>query len=351
LSRKKVFLFPLYLKKSQKTDVLNNDLISGIWLIKCGQTGRINHYFFAGKRIRCKTMPTLLEYKTIPGMLPIFMKILFSRKKGFRPGDSFPQIKAVVRGYSINSEKLAAYRDICELENDGYLPILYPHVFTAPLHMAMLAHKDFPIPLMGMLHYRNHHIQHRPIRDNEVLDVEVSLAEHRIVRQGFEFDYTIRVESNGELVWNSITTYLKQGRFGTDYDSSPRADLIDPIKDGVNVSESVIPENIGKMYAKICSDYNPIHMSKFAAKLFGFKRDIAHAMWATALSIGKLYLKTGDKPVRVDLGFKGPLFIGSKSRILKSVNKDFTRFDYYIGGNDKPCIVGKISSVKKGGDL
>lgn len=296
-------------------------------------------------------MPTLLKYDVIPGMFPVLMKILFSRKKGFRPGDTFPEISAVIRRVSIDKEKLKAYREICGLADDGNLPVLYPHVFTAPLHMAILSHRDFPIPLLGMLHFRNHLIQHRPIGDDEQLDVEVSLAGHRIVKQGFEFDYLIRVESGGETVWNSITTYLKQGRFGKEYDASPRADLIEPLNDGKRIAEFPIPLDIGKRYARICSDFNPIHMSKFAAKLFGFKRDIAHAMWASAKSIGKLNLKNDGRPVRIDLGFKGPLFIGSKSYVAASVKKDSTRFNYYIEGNDKPCITGKVTFVKKGSSL
>lgn len=296
-------------------------------------------------------MSIILKYDSIPGMFPIFMKILFSRKKGFKPGDTFPEIKAVINKISINPEKLKAYREICELQDDGMLPVLYPHVFTAPLHMAILSHKDFPIPLLGMLHFRNHLVQHRPIRDDELLDVEVSLAEHRIVKQGFEFDYLIKVESNGELVWNSITTYLKQGKFGKDYNISPRSDLIEPLKDAKRIAEFPIPADIGKRYARICSDFNPIHMSKTAAKLFGFRRDIAHAMWATAKSIGKLNLKSSGKPVRVDLGFKGPLFIESKSYVTAAVKKDSVLFNYHIEGNDKPCIIGKVSFVKKGSRL
>ena len=96
---------------------------------------------------------------------------------------------------------------------------------------------------------------------------------------------------------------------------------------------------------------NPIHISKFAAKLFGFNRDIAHAMWATAHSIGKLDLKNSGKPIRIDLGFKGPLFIERKSFITHLQKKDATRFDYYIDGNEKPCINGKVSYVEKGHQL
>ncbi len=292
-----------------------------------------------------------LEYEKIPGILPIYAKGIASRKKGFKPGDTFPGITAVAKNIKIDPEKLKAYREICELEDDGYLPVLYPHVFTAPLHMAILCHKEFPIPLLGMLHFRNHLIQHRPIKSDEVLDVEVRLDRHRIVKQGFEFDYLISVKSKGELVWNSITTYLKQGKFGTNYDDSPRSSLIEPMTGGEKIYNSQIPKKIGKRYAKICSDYNPIHISKPAAKLFGFKRDIAHAMWATSLSIGKLKLKNDSGPVRIDLGFKGPLFIESRTYLMKSVKKDVTRFDFFLEGNDKPCIQGKVSYVKKGDKL
>jgi len=293
-------------------------------------------------------MQTILNYDKIPGIFPIYVKAFFSRKRGFRSGDPFPKITAIVKDITIDLKKLNSYREVCELEDDGHLPILYPHVITAPLHMAILSHKDFPIPLAGMLHFRNHLIQHRPIKPHEKLNAVVKLDEHRIVKQGFEFDYTIHIESEGELVWNSITTYLKKGKFGTDFTSSHRNDLIKPVSYSEKFIEHHIPKYIGKRYARICSDYNPIHISRFAAKIFGFKRDIAHAMWAVAHSLGKLKLKQNHSSLRIDLGFKGPLFIESKSIVKHSEKKDVTRFDYYIEGNERPCINGKVSYVDKG---
>lgn len=296
-------------------------------------------------------MATVIEYDSIPGVLPVYAKMLFTRKKGFKPGDSFPRIKAVVKNVTIDKDKLKAYREICELENDGNLPVLYPHVFTAPLHMAILANREFPIPLAGMLHYRNHSIQHRPIGEDEKLDVEVALDEHRIVKQGFEFDYTITITSGGEVVWNSITTYLKQGKFGKEFKPSPRSEIVQPQPDAARFYDHFIPEKIGRRYAKICSDYNPIHISKTLAKLMGFKRDIAHAMWATSLSIGKVGYRNDKGAVRIDLGFKSPLVIGNKSYITKADIKDYTRFDYILEGSSKPSVIGKISYAKKGSSL
>ena len=119
----------------------------------------------------------------------------------------------------------------------------------------------------------------------------------------------------------------------------------------VNKIDLYIPENIGKKYAKICSDFNPIHISKTAAKLSGFKRDIAHAMWATANAMSKLHIDISSQPVRVDLAFKGPLFLDSHSHMTEFHGDDYIRFDYYCGDNSRPSINGQITYIKKGTHL
>lgn len=292
-----------------------------------------------------------IVYKKIPGVFLSYLKMLIYRRKGFKPGDTLPRIKVSVHNISVNKEKLKKYMAICEFKDNGFLPLLYPHVFSAPKHMTILSHKLFPIPVMGTLHYRNHSIQHRLIRIDEALDIDVELVESRIVKQGLEIDYTIQVKTEGELVWESITTYLKKGKFGKDFQISSNSDIIIPMSENVEKIDLYIPENIGKKYARICSDYNPIHISKTVAKLSGFKRDIAHAMWATANAMSKLHIDISSHPIRVDLVFKGPLFLDSHSHILTAQSSEVTRFDYYCGDNPRPSINGQISYVENGTHL
>jgi acyl dehydratase len=47
-------------------------------------------------------------------------------------------------------------------------------------------------------------------------------------------------------------------------------------------SQLPLPSDLGKVYAKISGDYNPIHLHPLSAKLFGLKRHIAHGMWTKA---------------------------------------------------------------------
>lgn len=41
------------------------------------------------------------------------------------------------------------------------------------------------------------------------------------------------------------------------------------------------PGNRGIEYAKVVNDWNPIHLTPWTAKLFGFPRAIAHGMYVT----------------------------------------------------------------------
>lgn len=53
-------------------------------------------------------------------------------------------------------------------------------------------------------------------------------------------------------------------------------------------SQLHLPSDLGKVYAKISGDYNPIHLYPLSAKLFGLKRHIAHGMWTKAKTFSTL---------------------------------------------------------------
>ena len=55
-------------------------------------------------------------------------------------------------------------------------------------------------------------------------------------------------------------------------------------------------------------DRNPIHLYPLSAKLFGFKRAIAHGMWKKARCLAALEGRLPEA-VSVDVRFKKPLLI------------------------------------------
>jgi len=105
-----------------------------------------------------------------------------------------------------------------------------------------------------------------------------------------------------------------------------------------------VPEGMRRCYARLSGDYNPIHVSTFLARLFGFSRAIVHGMWAAASCAARLPHPPNDKAVRYDVVVKGPNFIGSQVKLLGRVSHDAPRFDLYCERNPRPCLCGLLNA-------
>ena len=64
---------------------------------------------------------------------------------------------------------------------------------------------------------------------------------------------------------------------------------------------------LGRAYAKIAGDFNPIHMYAWSAKLFGFRQAIIHGMWSLAHALAQVPAPVGE----VNARFVRPVFIPS----------------------------------------
>jgi hypothetical protein len=286
-----------------------------------------------------------LKYISKPNAIKNYLRFVFIKRPGLKPGQELPKMKVSMTNITIDPDHLKRYINACGLKEKNTIPVLFPHVIASPLYMAMLSYRTFPFLLIGTLHLRNHIVQYRPISNNEVFDIIVELQQKRVVKQGLEFDFTIELNKKGEVLWESVSTMMKKGKFGTDYTELPLTDLMEPVPDDAAYRELYIPKNMGKKFARITSDYNPIHLSALAARLFGFKRDIVHGMWASAQALGVLPEDSEKLPIRVDLAFKGPIFLDSPSKLmLKKIRRGY-RFDYYCEDNPRPSIQGKVTSV------
>ena len=49
-----------------------------------------------------------------------------------------------------------------------------------------------------------------------------------------------------------------------------------------------LPGDLGRRYAAVSGDHNPIHLYPLTAKAFGFPRQIAHGMWSKARCVAAL---------------------------------------------------------------
>lgn len=290
-------------------------------------------------------MATILDFKEKPSLFSAYLNIFTPGRAKYAGLDKLPRTEAHWSAARETPEKIQAYREACGFGNDGKLPLLYPHVLTSAMHIHMLANKEFPASALGAVHARNHILQRRQIGENEAVDLTCAFGDVRVLKPGLEVDVITKVHASGSCVWESVSAYLFRGRkFGEIMEASTLA-AFDELAEPSIKAQWHVPRNMGRRYAGITGDYNPIHVSKLLAKAFGFKRDIIHGMWALAKCLVHFQELDYNKSLRLDVAFKGPVFMDSDCFMKGHEAQEGYRFDLYCGKNPRPSIVGAIRKV------
>lgn len=195
------------------------------------------------------------------------------------------------------------YAEICGFPRKDTLPLPYPHLLAFGLHMEIMTAGDFPFPAIGTVHLENSITQHRPIALDEQLQVTAYAENLRPHARGQVFDMVTRIHSRAELVWEETSTFLRRGSGTEDAPSGSRFPEATPTG-----TTWKLPGDLGRRYAAVSGDHNPIHLYGLTAKAFGFQRQIAHGMWSMARCVGALENRLPDG-VRVDVAFKKPILL------------------------------------------
>ncbi len=69
-----------------------------------------------------------------------------------------------------------------------------------------------------------------------------------------------------------------------------------------------LPGDLGRRYAAVSGDHNPIHLYPLTAKALGFPRQIAHGMWSMARCVAMLENRLPDAAA-VEVAFKKPVLL------------------------------------------
>jgi acyl dehydratase len=253
--------------------------------------------------------PVCLHFTSAPAIAPAYLKILLARKPAFATG-TVPRIEAVLERFAVDRRHLARYRKVCGDHDSPQLPITYPHVMATPVHLAMIACEAFPVSLLGVVHTRNRIVQHRPLHVDDAGQIRAWLEGHRETARGQELDLQTEVRVGGQTVWSETSTFLARQR---DRSRSPRkreADLPHlqvPPRQDVTTSTFVVAPGVGRQYARVSGDFNPIHIADVAARFFGFKRAIAHGMWSLARCAAEIGGPAFSRPCTLDVAFKRPI--------------------------------------------
>ncbi|MFE4451274.1 MaoC family dehydratase [Streptomyces sp. NPDC056796] len=218
-------------------------------------------------------------------------------KRAGGPGATLPATREVLPAGRIAPGPLAAYSRICGFAESGPLPLTYPHVLGFPLAMRLMTGRDFPLPVLGLVHTWIEITGSRVLQPTDALDVTVYAAGLTPHRRGTEVTMVTEARLAGELVWESRSGYLSRHAGGT---AAAPAAPPGASPELPAVAEWRLPADLGRRYGAVSGDRNPIHLHPATARLFGFPRHIAHGMWTVARCLAESGGGTGaGEPGRV----------------------------------------------------
>ncbi len=289
-----------------------------------------------------------MNFASPPSAWLAYPKMLLSQRPALVPkGREVPLIEARISGLKPKREHLADYRRVCGFSTDGKLPLTFPHVLTAPLHMAILTSDAFPVRLLGLVHLRNEITSHRPIGEDEALDAHCRLHGHRETDRGQEFDLVISASVASEVLWSETSTFLARRRAPRSGDGAKAAvkRAADETSAAVYTTSWHADADIGRRYALVSGDFNLIHLTDLTAKLFGFDRAIAHGMWSLARTAAELEPRLAVDSLKLNAGFKLPIFLPAWVNLQSWETRNGLGFALKDAQGEKPHMTGSVERL------
>ncbi|WP_433738506.1 MaoC family dehydratase [Pseudomonas putida] len=246
-----------------------------------------------------------------PSLAPLYGKAATRRKI---TGTALP-VSGLRCWVDVDPQRLAAYRKVCGFADNSLLPPTYPHILAFALQMQLLTAKEFPFPLLGLIHLSNRIRVLRPMGGLNRARVSVKVQNLQPHAKGATFDLVTTLDDQLGTLWEAQSQMLCRG---VKLEGEPVDDTLALNQPLTQVAQWKAPSDIGRQYARVSGDYNPIHLSAASAKLFGFPSAIAHGLWNKARTLAALADHLPTANIEIAVQFKKPVRLPSEVALLAS---------------------------------
>ncbi|GIZ42486.1 hypothetical protein CKM354_000575600 [Cercospora kikuchii] len=286
----------------------------------------------------------------------------------------------------ISDENIASFIDAVDPQSRtvssgthaGTINPLFLPAQTVPLIITILANRNCPIRPLGAVNTRNvfHFLNPALCRDTTALKAAAAAGElsygarfggetrpGRRRKRGVEFCVAIEVFTSNEIVLRQECYFLqflpKNALPKWDGKEQPKPEAVTIQDNVINCKLSLSSEDPIR-WAATSKDYNPIHVSKIGANLFGFKNVIAHGNHVGALAVQQLHKDASfssseayrtcwqsDRPFSIELDFTRPFILPATADIQWLTQRDASeqpRVGLKVMRGEKVCLEGSVVS-------
>jgi acyl dehydratase len=256
-----------------------------------------------------------LRCARLPSQWISYPRLLFGRRPPVTEVKDPPVFKATVEGIRLEPGRIARYAEVCGFASAPGVPSTFPHVLAMPLHLKIFANDAFPLRPMGLIHLSNVIELVSELRPGTKLDIQVTAQNYRETDAGLAFDMDTLISCQGQDAWRETCVFLSR------WPESAQRPMGRPPRPPKAPRDAAVLEQLEVTladvwsYARVSSDFNPIHLSDRAARYFGLRGAIAHGMWSFARSLAQAPRPTLGIGTRIDTQFLTPVQLPAKVAI------------------------------------
>lgn len=257
-------------------------------------------------------------------------------------GGEVPDVALILEDVHIDPDRLAAFDRVCGYSLSDDVPAAYIHILAFPLQLKLMTDGNFPLPAIGLVHIANKITQHRPVGTGERLSLRVWATELEPHPRGTQFTLRSQARVGDELVWEEWATNLRRGGGNGKGSKAGNAPDVASTEDVPATATWRLPGDLGRQYAGVSGDRNPIHVHPLSAKLFGFPTAIAHGMWTKARCLAALGPRVDDK-FTAEVAFRKPIMLPATVKFAEEPHEEAIRFGVRDAGKGTPHLDGLVA--------
>jgi acyl dehydratase len=250
------------------------------------------------------------HFETLPGSAGAYALILAKLARRPSAAVELPTIRATCRDARWPTDRLDAYKRLVRHPHDDRgLPAFVPQLMAAPLHLRLLSDAALPLSPLGLVHVENEIVLREPIHASEPLEIRTwveGLTPHArgtLLTLRTQARPRSRREQGAAYEATTVTLARRAGpRESRERVSQP------PLSQRTTFE---LPEGLGRAYARVAGDLNPIHQHRVLARPFGFERAVIHGTYTAARAMSELLPSVPEAPYRLRARFHSPVFLPS----------------------------------------
>lgn len=228
-----------------------------------------------------------MNKQKLPKLKDVLLKGFLSFTKGVNIGKTDIDFESTFEPICMDVDNLNTYKK--EFGFSSQIPLTYFYLLAQRAQVAQMLDKRFTISIPGLIHISNKVENFADVDIFSPIQLKGTVFVPSKSEGSLHPVFTVQFYQNEKLIAFCESKYIaKRKSNGT---KKKKKQVLEPLKDNGELIK--LSKKQATRYAGISGDYNPIHVSTLAAKLFGFKNRIMHGWYLVSLAAKRMEDRNG----------------------------------------------------------